>query len=346
MNRISLSRLTRVVAVATLSLGPVVLVSAGTASAAAWPACTGTTFTSSCVYTVPGNGTLNVTADGASGGLGVGSTGVGGSGAHVETSINVTSGEELLIIVGGFGFSSTSNTGAFGGNFGGGTGGNGNYTGVGGGGGGGGLSGIFNSLSVSQGSALVVAGGGGASCYDEVGGNAGNADGSGNAGQGTLSATDGGGGGGATQSAGGAAGLVATTGSGTSGTAGTAMHGGDGGSTNDGGSGGGCGGGGGYFGGGGGGPDNSGNTGAGGAGSSYVSPDVETSAGATTYSVSTLADGQVTLAFSPIVISPPPTTTPKLPFTGVNTGVPLALAAGLVAGGGILVLLGRRRYNH
>ena len=346
MNRISLSRVTRLAAVATLTLGPVVLVSAGTASAAAWPACSGTTFTSSCVYTVPGNGTLDVTADGASGGLGVGSTGVGGSGAHVETTINVTSGEQLLIVVGASGLSSTTDTGAAGGNYGGGVGGDGNFSGTGGGGGGGGLTGIFSSLSISQSSALVIAGGGGGSCYDEIGGNAGNADGSGNAGQGTQSTVDGGGGGGATQSAGGSAGLKATTSSGTSGSAGTALHGGFGGATNDGSSGGGCGGGGGYFGGGGGGPDNDSNTGAGGAGSSYVSPDVVTSDGATTYSVSTLADGQVTLAFSPIVISPPPTTTPKLPFTGVNTGAPLALAAGLVAGGGILVLLGRRRHSH
>lgn len=113
--------------------------------------------------------TIQVNAIGAKGGTGARGQN-GGAGANITTTINVTPGQVLYIVVGGFpGQSATAKYG-FGGNGGTGT----NY-----GGAGGGLSGIFNTGSPSNASALVIAGGGGGGAGNALGdnytgGNAGN----------------------------------------------------------------------------------------------------------------------------------------------------------------------------
>lgn len=112
---------------------------------------------------------IQVNAIGAKGGTGARGQ-VGGAGANITTTLNVTPGQVLYIVVGGFpGQSATAKYG-FGGNGGGGT----NY-----GGAGGGLSGVFTSASPANANALVVAGGGGGGAgiitgSDYTGGNAGN----------------------------------------------------------------------------------------------------------------------------------------------------------------------------
>ncbi len=112
---------------------------------------------------------IQVNAIGAKGGTGArGQT--GGAGANITTNLNVTPGQILYIVVGGFpGQSATAKYG-FGGNGGSGT----NY-----GGAGGGLSGVFTSSSPANANALVIAGGGGGGAgistgSDYTGGNAGN----------------------------------------------------------------------------------------------------------------------------------------------------------------------------
>ena len=112
---------------------------------------------------------IQVNAIGAKGGTGARGQS-GGAGANITTTLNVTPGQVLYIVVGGFpGQSATAKYG-FGGNGGTGT----NY-----GGAGGGLSGVFTSLNPANANALVIAGGGGGGAgistgSDYTGGNAGN----------------------------------------------------------------------------------------------------------------------------------------------------------------------------
>ena len=112
---------------------------------------------------------IQVNAIGAKGGTGARGQ-VGGAGANITTTLNVTPGQILYIVLGGFpGQSATAKYG-YGGNGGSGT----NY-----GGAGGGLSGVFISSSPAVANALVVAGGGGggsgnATGVNFTGGNAGN----------------------------------------------------------------------------------------------------------------------------------------------------------------------------
>jgi len=122
------------------------------------------------IFIVPNRVTsIQVNAIGAKGGTGARGQ-VGGAGANITTTLNVTPGQTLYIVVGGFpGQSATAKYG-FGGNGGSG----GNY-----GGAGGGLSGVFTSLTPANANALVVAGGGGGGSgistgTNYTGGNAGN----------------------------------------------------------------------------------------------------------------------------------------------------------------------------
>jgi hypothetical protein len=122
------------------------------------------------IFIVPNRVTsIQVNAIGAKGGTGARGQ-VGGAGANITTTLNVTPGQTLYIVVGGFpGQSATAKYG-FGGNGGSG----GNY-----GGAGGGLSGVFTSSSPAIVNALIVAGGGGggsgnATGANFIGGNAGN----------------------------------------------------------------------------------------------------------------------------------------------------------------------------
>ena len=97
---------------------------------------------------------IQVNAVGAKGGTGGGGE-PGGGGANITTTINVTPGQVLYVVVGGYpGQSATAKYG-FGGNGGIAD----NASGYGGAGGG--LSGVFSSNTPSTSSALVVAGGGG-----------------------------------------------------------------------------------------------------------------------------------------------------------------------------------------
>ncbi|BDB52198.1 hypothetical protein GENT11_05100 [Flavobacterium ammonificans] len=112
---------------------------------------------------------IQVNAIGAKGGTGARGQ-AGGAGANITTTLNVTPGQVLYIVVGGFPGQSTTSKYGFGGNGGSG----GNY-----GGAGGGLSGIFTSPSPANANALVIAGGGGGGAgistgSDYTGGNAGN----------------------------------------------------------------------------------------------------------------------------------------------------------------------------
>lgn len=122
------------------------------------------------IFIVPNRVTsIQVNAIGAKGGTGARGQ-VGGAGANMTTTLNVTPGQTLYIVVGGFpGQSATAKYG-FGGNGGSGT----NY-----GGAGGGLSGVFTSSSPAVSNALIVAGGGGGGSgistgSNYTGGNAGN----------------------------------------------------------------------------------------------------------------------------------------------------------------------------
>lgn len=112
---------------------------------------------------------IQVKSIGAKGGTGARGQ-VGGAGANITTTLNVTPGQILYVVVGGFpGQSATAKYG-FGGNGGSGT----NF-----GAAGGGLSGVFTSATPAISNALVVAGGGGGGSgistgSDYTGGNAGN----------------------------------------------------------------------------------------------------------------------------------------------------------------------------
>ncbi|MFM1809900.1 MAG: hypothetical protein RLZZ382_1125, partial [Bacteroidota bacterium] len=121
-------------------------------------------------FVVPNRVTsIQVNAIGAKGGTG-GRGQAGGAGANITTTLNVTPGQILYVVVGGFpGQSATAKYG-FGGAGGSGT----NY-----GGAGGGLSGVFTSSSPAISNALVIAGGGGGGAgpsteSNYTGGNAGN----------------------------------------------------------------------------------------------------------------------------------------------------------------------------
>ena len=113
--------------------------------------------------------TIQVNAIGAKGGTGARGQ-VGGVGANITTTLNVTPGQILYIVVGGHpGQSATAKYGF------GGSGGAGTYYG----GAGGGLSGVFTNVSPAIANALVIAGGGGGGAgistgSDYTGGNAGN----------------------------------------------------------------------------------------------------------------------------------------------------------------------------
>ncbi len=117
---------------------------------------------------------IQVNSIGAKGGTGANGQS-GGAGANITTTLNVTPGQVLYIVVGGYpGQSSTAKYG-FGGN--GGVSNISTYYG----GAGGGLSGIFTSSTPAVSNALVIAGGGGGGsghgtgvAFDYTGGNAGN----------------------------------------------------------------------------------------------------------------------------------------------------------------------------
>jgi len=121
-------------------------------------------------FVVPNRVTsIQVAAIGARGGTGARGQ-VGGAGANITSSLNVTPGQILWIVVGGFPGQSATAAYGFGGNGGSGT----NF-----GGAGGGLSGVFTSSSPAVANALIVAGGGGGGSgistgTNYTGGNAGN----------------------------------------------------------------------------------------------------------------------------------------------------------------------------
>jgi hypothetical protein len=121
-------------------------------------------------FVVPNRVTsIQVAAIGARGGTGARGQ-VGGAGANITTSLNVTPGQILWIVVGGFPGQSATAAYGFGGNGGSGT----NF-----GGAGGGLSGVFTSSTPAVANAMIVAGGGGggsgnATGTNFTGGNAGN----------------------------------------------------------------------------------------------------------------------------------------------------------------------------
>jgi hypothetical protein len=122
------------------------------------------------IFIVPNRVTsIQVNAIGAKGGTGARGQ-AGGAGANITTTLNVTPGQTLYIVVGGFPGQSATAAYGFGGN-----GGSGTYYG----GAGGGLSGVFTSSSPAVANALIVAGGGGggsgnATGTNFTGGNAGN----------------------------------------------------------------------------------------------------------------------------------------------------------------------------
>jgi len=113
--------------------------------------------------------TIQVNAIGAKGGTGARGQ-VGGAGANITTTLNVTPGQILYIVVGGHPGQSATATYGFGGSGGSGT----NY-----GGAGGGLSGVFSNSSPAIANAFIIAGGGGGGSgistgSNYTGGNAGN----------------------------------------------------------------------------------------------------------------------------------------------------------------------------
>lgn len=121
-------------------------------------------------FVVPNRVTsIQVNAIGAKGGSGFRGQ-AGGAGANITTTLNVSPGQILYIVVGGFSGQSYTPKYGFGGSGGTGT----NY-----GGAGGGLSGVFTTASPAIANALVIAGGGGGGAgistgSDYTGGNAGN----------------------------------------------------------------------------------------------------------------------------------------------------------------------------
>ena len=112
---------------------------------------------------------IQVNAVGAKGGSGSNGQ-LGGDGANITTTLDVTPGQTLYIVVGGYPGESKQAKYGYGGNGGG-------SNGTGSGGAGGGLSGIFTSNSPSSNNALVIAGGGGggSGSYGNTGYNGGDA---------------------------------------------------------------------------------------------------------------------------------------------------------------------------
>jgi hypothetical protein len=206
-------------------------------------------------WTVPANvSTIQVAATGARGGGGTS----GGNGCAAATTLSVTEGQTLYVVVGGYSNTATAAYG-FGGN--GGTGANAN------GFAGGGLSGVFTTSTPSIANALFVAGGGGA------GANGGNGGSAGVSSPGTGASGAGLGGGGATTSAAGLAGN-STLSNVAAPTAGSGIQAGSGGSRAGANSWGGGGGGAGYYAAGGGGAGNAtanSRAGAGGGGATWSS---------------------------------------------------------------------------
>ena len=313
--------------------------SVGVTPAQAATACSGSTFTADCDYTIPaGVHSLSVTVTGAAGGRWSNPTDpspAGGNGAVVTATVAVTPGATIHVLVGGQGGEGgLSTVGGIGGNHGGGSGGD-NASGTGtGGGGGGGFSALFSGTTP-----LVVAGGGGGAGHGDMnpggqpsfGGDAGLSDGGARDGGccsgGQYSAPwDSSPGLGASPSAVGIGGAGATGGGAGAGTDGATLAGGGTGSGGVGGASGttnsadgGGGGGGGYNGGGGGGGTDNGGTGGGaGGGSSYIDPAFGTGTFAT---ASAPAAGSVT-------ITPGPVTPPQVPLKNCVTpppkhGIPL-----------------------
>lgn len=311
-------------AATTAAVAGAMLVGVSSSPAQAAPACSGSTFTSDCDYTVPaGVASLAVTVTGAAGGSwtrNVLHPGRGGKGAVVTARLTVTPGKIIRILVGGEGGSvSTGASGGTAGANGGGAGGDGvpvDPTQGGGGAGGGGFSALFDGTTP-----IVVAGGGGGGAFSSdddsliaSGGDAGLPNGDG-ANGGCCDPGDGfygsfGYGATANPGAVGAGGAAPLAGTATPGADGTSMQGGGTGQGGAGGtsdpadnSGGGGGGGGGYYGGGAGAGDNQAQGGSGGGGSSYVNPSFGTGSFAT---ATDRAGGSVSIATGPSVteISP------------------------------------------
>jgi hypothetical protein len=235
-------------------------------------------------WTVP-TGVTSITVDayGAQGGSYASFT--GGLGGRVQTTLTVTPGSVLRIVVGG---QPTTNATVYG--YGGDGGGNNANTSTVGKAGGG-LSGIFSNVGITQAASFVIAGGGGGSSVSFSGGAAGAPNGS-NGGQANYGGSSEGGKS-ASQAAGGAAGIPFDP-QNTNPTAGSALNGGNGGviniSTWNGGGGGGAG----YFGGGGG-AGGGASQGAGGGGASYVNTSFASS---TTYtSGSRTGNGTISITY-------------------------------------------------
>ena len=97
---------------------------------------------------------IQVNTVGAKGGTGGGGQ-IGGAGANITSTFNVTPGQILYVVVGGFPGQSPTAKYGFGGN-------GGSADGASGfGGAGGGLSGVFSAISPSNSNAFIIAGGGG-----------------------------------------------------------------------------------------------------------------------------------------------------------------------------------------
>jgi hypothetical protein len=317
-----------------------------------------------CTYTGAGNYTftvpdgvssLDVVAVGAAGGAGSNGGGPhssGGAGASVEdTSVSVTGGEVLPVVVGGVGGDGTVTNGGSGGAPGGGAGGDfpsGNPAAQNDGGGGGGYSGLFDATN----SPLVIAaggGGGGGGSEDDDGG-----DGDTGSGGGTgetnscaqlteegcpgTGGTDTGGGSGGTGGTGGVGGSPPNPGG--RGRDGASLLAGQGGASNGTGNASGGGGGGGYFGGGGGGGGN--RDGAGGGGGSTFGITGLTNESSATSAASVTIDFTAAAAGATVAFTAQGCTTWPVPAgvssvqihaTGAAGSAGIAAAPGHLAGG-------------
>ena len=327
------------------------LLAAGAGSAFAQSPVTQTFTAAQTIFTVPANvNSLTITAQGGSGGnalaAGGGVLATGGQGGNVTTTIPVSPGERLWLLVGANGANSSAATG---------------YAGGGGGGAtdvrtcapGGTPTSCPGGVSSLQ-TRLVVAGGGGGAGGSAAGGNGGSA---GNAGQdgissigsgGAAGTTNGGGNGGSGTDNPGAAGTFPGGGAGGQQTG--ASGGGTGGTSSGGGGGngggttmslsGGGGGGAGYYGGGGGAgsdPLDAGGGGGGGGGASYVTP-------SGTNTTITWGSGQpsVTLTYTPTqpVVVVPPQVQGVSPTSGTTAGGYTVTISGIYFGSARQVYFG------
>ena len=259
-------------------------------------------------FSVPaGLNSIDVVAIGAAGGQGFHGGG-GGQGASVEdTTVSVSAGQVLSVLVGGVGGVGNLTSGGAGGAPGGG-GAGGDYPtpnagAIDDGGGGGGFSGVLDPSSQP----LVIAaggGGGGGGSGPAGSGGAGDTGSGGGVGGFFPSSASGAGGGGGTSTAGGAGGAGAGAGSGDPG---SSLAGGQGGASNGNQSSSGGGGGGGYFGGGGGGAGRNSGAGGGGGASFGIS--------GLTNETNTTAAASVTISYTV------PTVTITTPSNGATFGV-------------------------